>query len=303
MKKLLGILVLSLIICSQSFAGDSHKKMQIIFDDYRIYSHRPGGVKIRRLSDNKQLIILTGKFKTKYYNNGEDIFKLKLNEENQKISLEFNGVKILYWRGRYLKKHRAYFFQMFALDEKPLHYYIVSKNGRQVSLDISKFNRKVDLALVKAKKELTLKFNLTPEQIELILKRKKQKITSELDKTVQEKKDEILQQETQDAIDETLQASINQEIAKELEATIGKAMADEFIASIEKATGEAVDEAISTELASVIDEAIAEAVAEGISAAAAAAGIEAALAVLAAGGSEEEAIAAGCAAAGQADDC
>jgi len=294
MKKLLGILVLSLIICSQSFAGDSHKKMQIIFDDYRIYSHRPGGVKIRRLSDNKQLIILTGKFKTKYYNNGEDIFKLKLNEENQKISLEFNGVKILYWRGRYLKKHRAYFFQMFALDEKPLHYYIVSKNGRQVSLDISKFNRKVDLALVKAKKELTLKFNLTPEQIELILKRKNQKINSTLNKLIQEKEDEEIQSSSED----TMMVSVDEKITKELEATIGESLADEYYAAIQEASSEILDGALSSELASAIDEEIAKAITEGISSAAAEAGIEAGLDILAAGGTEAEALAACSAAAG-----
>ncbi len=268
--------------------------MQIIFDDYRIYSHRPGGVKIRRLSDNKQLIILTGKFKTKYYNNGEDIFKLKLNEENQKISLEFNGVKILYWRGRYLKKHRAYFFQMFALDEKPLHYYIVSKNGRQVSLDISKFNRKVDLALVKAKKELTLKFNLTPEQIELILKRKNQKINSTLNKLIQEKEDEEIQSSSED----TMMVSVDEKITKELEATIGESLADEYYAAIQEASSEILDGALSSELASAIDEEIAKAITEGISSAAAEAGIEAGLDILAAGGTEAEALAACSAAAG-----
>ena len=144
MKKLLGILVLCLIICSQSSVVNSHKKMQIIFDDYRIYSYRPGGVKIRRLSDNKQLLVIADKFKIKYYNNGEDIFDLKLDEENKKVSIKFNGVEILRWEGRYIKKRRAYFFQMFALDEKPLHYYIVLKHGRSVSLDINKFKRSED---------------------------------------------------------------------------------------------------------------------------------------------------------------
>ena len=288
-----------------SNVGTVHfEKMEMIFGDYRIYTHRPGGVKIRRLSDGKQLVVLSDKFIIKYYNGGEDIFDFKLDEEKKKISMKLNGVEVLHWEGRHVEKHRAHFFQMLVLGEQPFHFYIVLDGGKPAALNMAKFNRKIELAVSKVKIELASRFNITQEQIELILKRKKQKITSELDKAVQEKKDEILQQETQDAIDETLQASINQEIAKELEATIGKAMADEFIASIEKATGEAVDEAISTELASVIDEAIAEAVAEGISAAAAAAGIEAALAVLAAGGSEEEAIAAGCAAAGQAfDDC
>ena len=55
------------------------EKKELIFDDYRIYTHRPGGLKIRRLSDNKQLVVLADKFRIKYYNNGEDIFDFKLD--------------------------------------------------------------------------------------------------------------------------------------------------------------------------------------------------------------------------------
>ncbi len=370
MKKLLGIVVLGLIICSKSFAidvsdqllklegmygrgsitkeeflkaksillkidlttsdkvekikenldkpkkeefivrkfasnvGTKHfEKMEMIFGDYRIYTHRPGGVKIRRLSDGKQLAVLSDKFIFKYYNGGEDIFDFELDEEKKKISMKLNGAEVLHWEGRYVEKHRTHFFQMLVLGEQPFHFYIVLPNGRPAALNMAKFNRKIELAVSKVKIELASRFNITLEQIELILKRKKQKITSELDKVVQEKKDEILKQETQEAIDETLQASINQEIAKELEATIGKAMADEFVAAIEKATGEAIDAALSAELAAAIDEAVAEAVSEGISAAAAEAGIQAYLDALAAGKSEQQAYDEGCAAAGQESGC
>ncbi|MBO6479999.1 MAG: hypothetical protein HVK38_03900, partial [Pelagibacteraceae bacterium] len=189
-----------------SNVGTVHfEKMEMIFGDYRIYTHRPGGVKIRRLSDGKQLVVLSDKFIIKYYNGGEDIFDFKLDEEKKKISMKLNGVEVLHWEGRHVEKHRAHFFQMLVLGEQPFHFYIVLDGGKPAALNMAKFNRKIELAVSKVKIELASRFNITQEQIELILKRKKQKITSELDKTVQEKKDEILQQETQDVIDETLQ--------------------------------------------------------------------------------------------------
>jgi|TARA_B100001964_G_scaffold235771_1_gene296439 transcriptional regulator CtsR len=283
-----------------SVGGVHFEKMEMVFGDYRLYTHRPGGVKIRRISDNKQLVVLSEKFKIQYYNDGEDIFDFKLDKENQKISMELNGVKILLWEGRYVKRHRAHFFQILVLDEQPFHFYIrLDDNNHAVALNMAKFTRKIDLAVARVKIELAAKFKITPEQIELILKRRNEKITGELDRIVQEKKDEIIQQSSE----EVIEASINQALAKELEATIGETMADEFIAAIEQASGEAIDSAISSELASAIDQAIAEAVTEGISAAAAAAGIEAGLAVLAAGGSMEEAEAACNAAAGIESGC
>ena len=280
--------------------GSKHfEKMELIFGDYRIYTHRPGAVKIRRISDNKQLVVLGDKFVFKYYNDGEDIFDFKLDEENQKVSMELNGVKILHWEGRYVEKHRAHFLQMLVLDEQPFHYYIILDTGRKVALNVAKFTKKIDSAIAKVKIELAAKFEITPEQIELILKRRKEKINNELDKIVQDKKDEIVQEASEDA----LVASIDQTLQAELQATIGETMANEFMAQIEQATGQAVDNAISSELASAINEAVAEAVASGISQAAAEAGIAAGLAVLAAGGSEQEAWDAACSAAGQESGC
>ena len=188
---------------------------------------------------------------------------------------------------------------MLALGEKPFHFYITLDHGRQVALNMAKFNRKIERAIAKVKIELAARFNITQEQIELILKRRNQKITSEFGKIIQKKKDELIEQSSKEA----LTASIDQALAAELQATIGTAMANEFIAAIEQASGEAIDRAISSELASAIDQAIAEAVSAGISAAAAEAGIAAGLAVLAAGGSEQEAWDAACAAAGQESGC
>jgi hypothetical protein len=38
----------------------SWEPMEMIIGDYKIYTHRPGGVKIRRISDNKQLVVYNG---------------------------------------------------------------------------------------------------------------------------------------------------------------------------------------------------------------------------------------------------
>ena len=68
-----------------SNVGTKHfEKMELVFGDYRIYTHRPGAIKIRRLSDNKQLIVLRDKFQINYYNGGEDIFDFELDEEKKK---------------------------------------------------------------------------------------------------------------------------------------------------------------------------------------------------------------------------
>ena len=43
------------------------EKAEIIFEDYRIYTYRPGGIKIVRISDGKKLARITGNYKIKYF--------------------------------------------------------------------------------------------------------------------------------------------------------------------------------------------------------------------------------------------
>ena len=50
--------------------------MEMIIGDYRIYTHRPGGIKIRRISDGKQLAVYGDKMRMKYYNNSEKYFQM-----------------------------------------------------------------------------------------------------------------------------------------------------------------------------------------------------------------------------------
>ena len=41
-----------------SNAKDKWEQTEFFFDDYRVYAHRPGAIKIRRISDGKQLLVL-----------------------------------------------------------------------------------------------------------------------------------------------------------------------------------------------------------------------------------------------------
>ena len=252
------------------------EKKELIFGDYRIYTHRPGGVKIKRLSDNKQLAVFSDKFKINYYNDGEGLFDFILDEKDQKIYVKFKGVELLKWEGRYVAKHNAHFFQLVTFNDEPFHYYIVLNGGRQIALNLKKFTKKIDKAVEKVKIRLAAKYNITLEQIELILKRRKDAKNKELETIVGKKKEEIFE--------EALRESVDKELAKQLEETIGQAMAKEFDAII--------IEGMEAEFASLVDEAIQEAVSEGISQATAEAAIRAIMDVLGAGGSEAEAMAA-----------
>ena len=44
------------------------EKMEMVIGDYRIYTHRPGGIKIKRISDKKQLAVIGDNLKVKYSN-------------------------------------------------------------------------------------------------------------------------------------------------------------------------------------------------------------------------------------------
>ena len=91
MKKYLAIFVLGFFATNLAFSNsieinqlsndkENYEKMEMLFGNYRIYTHRPGGLKIRRISDNKQLAVFSDKFKIKFYNDGDEIFDFILDE-------------------------------------------------------------------------------------------------------------------------------------------------------------------------------------------------------------------------------
>ena len=268
-----------------SGSNSIYEKMEMIFDDYRIYNHRAGGLKIKRISDDKQLVVFSDKFKVKYYNGGEKLFDFFLDEENYEISVKYQNIELFRWIGKYVSKHRAYFFQLISYDNTPFHYYIKLGGKAPIALNMKKFDDKIAKAVSKAKIRIAAKYNMTPEKIDLILKRRQMAIDKKIEKVIEEEKkalNEAVNESLQKTLDKTLQASLNQELEKEIEDSIGKEIAKEFDAII-------ID-GMEEEFASIVDEAVQEAINEGISKATAEAAIRAVMEVLERGGTEEEAM-------------
>ena len=263
--------------------SDNFEKMEMIVDDFRIYTHRPGGMKIKRISDGKQLAVYGDKMKIKFYNNSEKFFKIEMVNEDRMV-LKLNDIPILLSEKRFVPKHNAYFYQILALGTKPFHYYILLPLRPPVALNYNKFEKKIAKAVEEAKVRLASTHNVTMEQINLMMKRREQKALSEIEKIIGEK-EKILEAAIGDSVDKFLE--------EQLAEAIGTALADEFVSAIEAQTGAAIDQAIEDELAAAIDEVVADAINQGISRAAIEAGIAAYLDALASGMSEADAEAAG----------
>ena len=292
MRKLIFILIFNFFFTNLSFSEEikvntlsnnkeNYEKMEMLFGDYRIYTHRPGAVKIRRISDNKQLVVFSDKFKVKFYNNGDRIFDFILDEDKENISIKFRDLELFTWKGKYVSKHRAYFYQILTYDNQPFHYYIKLLGKQSSALNMEKFEIKIAKAISKAKIQIAAKYNMTPELIDLILKKRKQTTDKKLEAIIKQEKENI-EKQVDNEIDKTLQASLSNEVAKQIEDTIGEEIAKEFDSII--IVG------MEAEFASIVDEAVEEAINEGISQATAEAAIRAIMDVLAAGGTEEEAM-------------
>ena len=213
-----------------------------------------------------------------------------------KMTMQYNGATFLTWERVYVPQHRAHFYQLLALDDQPFHFYVVTPKG-SFALNMAKFVHKIDIAIADVKEKLAKEYNLTPEEMDRIIEKRKDNLDRQL-ASISKETGRVIAEETSKAVESEVASAVDTQLAKELEAAVGAAVAEEFISAIEQASGQTIDRAISGELASAIDQAIAEAVSEGISAAAAEAGIRAGLAVLAAGGTEQEATDACSAAAG-----
>ena len=260
--------------------------MEMTFDDYRIYNHRQGAIKIRRISNNQQLVVFSDKFKVKYYNDGEKLFNFILDEKKNEVSVQYQGIELFTWIGKQVPKYQAYFFQLISYDNQPFHYYIKLRGGKApIALNINKFDNKIAKAISKAKIRIAANYNMTPEQIDLILKRRQIAIDKKIENIIDEKKralEKSLDDTVKNTLDQTMQASLSQQIEKEIGDTIGKEIAKEFDAIIV--------EGMEDEFASIVDEAVQEAINEGISAATAEAAIRAVMEVFERGGTEQEAM-------------
>jgi len=253
-------------------------KYEFYIDNYRFYTSSPGTIKIDNMITGNTDVILSSNFNSKLTNEGKKKFKFELDDNKLYADLYYKGRKILNWSGRYVRKYRATFHQMQVNGIQPFHYFIVVPGKKVMSVNYTLFEKKIDKVITKVKNEMAIKYNLSVSDIEKILETKENAISKEQEKIVK------------DLVEQYAGKEITEEIRKEIEKTIGQEMANAFISEIEKLTGSAIDDAIEKELANAIDEAIAEAVQQGVSAAVAAAAIEAMILVYAAGGSDEEAM-------------
>jgi len=319
----------------------SYEKASFTYKDYEIYTFRPGGIKVKRISDNKVLVTITDRLKVKFSNNGEKYIKIKksgterptaeqelkhgagqvkdlikgtkdlllnpgkvlkrveesvktldlrelksggdvrklIPKDSIKFSMYIEGAKILKVDGRYVGKHRAFFYQFMTTNYQPFHYYVLLQRRAPIAFNMEMFNKRVDTAVRKAKERLAKEHNITLEQIDEIIQRK---VESEVD------------QATNEAVEQAVQDSV----AQAIEETVGEAMARGLVEAIEAATGEAIDDALEAELGAAIDAEIARAVEMGIDEAAVTAGWQAYFETLAAGGTEAQAVEAAYAACG-----
>ncbi len=301
------------------------EKAEIIFKNYRIYTHRPGGIKVVRISDQKPLVRITDNYKIKYFDNSKDVIRIEKTQyrpanlseaiggldkeieskvkeiseilknpfkkrnktlfdpETHKLELFIEDQRILHYVGRYVRQHKAFFYQVLTDKAEPFHYYIRIDGKAAIALNMKFFNAKIDKAVRKVKKELAIEYNISEEEIQKII-------------------DEKVGEETNRAIEEQMQSAINDSVKEAIKQTIGQELSNMLVSAVEQATGEAIDSAIEQELADAIDQEIARAVAMGIDEAAVTAGWEAYFEVLAQGGTYEEANAAAYEACGSACD-
>ncbi len=306
----------------KSKVGDKKnwEKTEIIYGDYKIYTYRPGGIKVIRISDEKKLAQITDNLKIKYFNNGQTVVSAKINKkgrptiveslnktldsdsdefvlkklgqkkqkgkhnpDDNKLELFIEGDKILHIEGRYNKRYHAMFYQVLTRDFQSFHFYISLSGKAPIALNMGLFNTKIDKAVRKAKERIAEEYDVSMEEI---------------DKIIEEKLGEAIG----DSIEDNVEDAINESVAAAIEQTVGEAMADALVSAIEQATGEAIEQSLEDELAAAIDAEIAYAVSIGIEEAAVTAGWQAYFDVLAQGGTVEEASAAAYKACGSACD-
>ena len=285
--------------------GKNYEKAELIYKGYRVYTYRPGGIKIVSPS-GKTLARITDNLKVKYSNNGESVvtvkknvmkvrygvggledgvkktFKLllsdnmfkkekkKFDKDAHKLELFIEGKKVLHYEGRYVPKHKSFFYQVLTSDFQSFHFYIRMPGRAAIALQMESFNRKIDNAVRRAKERLSAEYDITMEQIDDII-------------------NDRVNEEANKAVEEGIQDAISQSVSEAIQQTVGEAMSAGLVAAIEQATGEAIDDALEQELADAIDAEIARAVEMGIEEAAVTAGWQAYFDTLARGGTEAEA--------------
>ena len=303
----------------------SWEKAEIIYGDYRIYTHRPGGVKIKRISDGKQLVVISDNYKVKYYNGGKDVFDIEISKK-ERPSWEEESRE----RARKLKEAAQKALEdplslfkkkEFIPFDKNEHKLVLRKDGVKLLQYEGRFVPKHDAFFyqvftgtftpfhfyikIRGKTAISLNMEMFNKKIDKAVAKAKKKLAVEYDVT-EAQIDEIInkkvEEEADRAVNEALEEAVSQSVEQAIQESVGEAMSRGLVEAIEAATGEAIDDALEAELASAIDQEIARAVAMGIEEAAVTAGWQAYFDTLAAGGTEAQANAAAYEACGSACD-
>jgi len=271
---------------SGSTGKEKFEKYEFYIDNFRVHTLAPGTIRIDNMLTGETDVTLYRNFKTKFTTNGKRFFKFKFDEENLKGNLLYKDRIIINWTGRYVSRYQATFHQMQVDGLKPFHYFIVIPGKKIISLNFKLFDKKIDKAVNKVKKEMSLKYNLSIADIDKIMETKHNAFAKETEKIISDEQEKIIKELTEKYAGK----EITNQIRQEIERTIGEEMANAFISEIENITSQAIDQAVEDQLAAEINAAISYAVQQGVSEAAAAAAIEAMIIVYALGGSDEDAM-------------
>lgn len=257
---------------------EKFEKYEFFVDNFRIFTLGPGVIRVDNMLTGKTDVTLSDNFKIKINDNGKKYFKFQVDEKNLSSKLFYKGRLLINWSGKFVRRYSATFYQMQVLGSIPFHFYIKIPGKNNISVNMDQFNNKIEKALKKIKQELSIKYNITIEDIDRMMEKRDKIISSEKEKLIKELTEKYAGKEITDSI------------RAEIEKTIGQEMSNAFISEIEKITGQQIDDAIENEIASAIDQAIAEAVENGISEATAAAAIAAMIYVYSIGGSDADAM-------------
>lgn len=274
---------------SSKFTNKNFEKMKLLIGDYNIYTHRPGAVKIKQISTNKQLAVIGDKLNVKYYNGGRNILNIEVNKDLQELVLNINDARVLVWKGQYVQQANASFYQILAMGRLPFHFYIkFDKADNAVALNMEKFNRTIELAVNEVKKDLSIEYNISLAQIESIIEENDmmavygEKVPTDLN------------------IDSTFQKK--NELYAQLKDSIGDEAFSKLNTNLDNKVKGKIDSEVNKQVKLAIDESIRDAINSGIEAAAMEAAINALIDALLSGASWADAVkAAEQACAGQGD--
>ena len=265
---------------NSKFTNKSFEKMKLTVGDFMIYTHRPGAIKIKRVSDNKQYAVIGDNLRVKYYNNGSDFFDINVDKKNKELILKINDSTVLIWKGQYIQKAEATFYQMLAMGRLPFHFYVkLDTADNAFALNMEKFNRQIELAVIEVKEDLAEEFNLSISQIDQIIDQNDM-LAAYGEKIPTNNQFSKIEQKEYELYND-LKKSIGDDNFKMLTSSTNDALQSE------------IKKTVSDEVQVIIDETIRDAINSGIETAALQAGINALLDALMSGASWADALTAG----------